>query len=76
MINAEVIDKRIFTVERTGKTIYFVTFKFDSNTITELEVSPRDYNMIYEKQSGELTYQGPKFIKFIKFDKFINEACH
>lgn len=45
-------------------TTYFVTFQVRSGDRIEFSVSGSDYGMIAEGDSGELTFQGTRYLKF------------
>lgn len=48
----------------TSSTSYYVTFQFDSGDRLELCVRSSDYGMIVERDRGNLSFQGTRFISF------------
>ncbi|MCR3954678.1 MAG: DUF2500 domain-containing protein [Gudongella sp.] len=51
----------------TGRSIYFVTFEFDSGDRLEFRVSREEYELMYEGDEGILVFQG---IIFHSFDRY------
>lgn len=47
-------------------TDYYATFEVQSGDRLELEVDGSDYGMIIEGDSGKLTFQGTRFLKFVR----------
>ena len=45
-------------------TRYFVTFQTENGERTELAVEGREYGMLAEGDSGQLTFQGPRYMGF------------
>ena len=45
---------------------YFVTFEFKSRRRVEFSVDESEYGLIAENDSGTLTFQGTRFISFIR----------
>ena len=45
-------------------TSYYVTFQVESGDRMEFEVSDMEYGMLAEGDSGELTFQGPRYLNF------------
>ena len=43
---------------------YFVTFEFDSGDRLELPVEGSDYGLLVEGDSGQLTFQGTRYLGF------------
>ena len=43
---------------------YYVTFQVESNDRMEFEVSGTEYGMLAEGDSGELTFQGTRYLNF------------
>lgn len=47
-------------------TTYFVTFQFASGDRMELHVSGREYGMLVEGDRGDLTFQGTRYLGFMR----------
>ena len=45
-------------------TSYYVTFQVESGDRMEFEVSDMEYGMLAEGDSGELTFQGTRYLSF------------
>lgn len=45
-------------------TSYYVTFQVESGDRMEFEVSDMEYGMLVEGDSGELTFQGTRYLNF------------
>ena len=45
-------------------TSYYVTFQVESGDRMEFEVSDTEYGMLAEEDSGELTFQGTRYLNF------------
>ena len=45
-------------------TSYYVTFQVESGDRMEFEVSDMEYGMLAEGDSGELTFQGTRYLNF------------
>ena len=45
-------------------TSYYVTFQVESGDRMEFEVSDMEYGMLAEGESGELTFQGTRYLNF------------
>ena len=43
---------------------YYVTFQVESGDRMEFEVSGTEYGMLAEGDSGELTFQGTRYLNF------------
>ncbi|MED1472570.1 DUF2500 domain-containing protein [Bacillus salipaludis] len=71
-INARVVAKRT-AVRGGGETRahsdYFVTFEVESGDRMELEVKDDDFGMLVEGDQGELTFQGTRYLGFIRSAK-------
>ena len=50
----------------TSSTSYYVTFEVKSGDRMEFSVSGREYGMLAENDMGELTFQGTRYIEFIR----------
>ena len=50
----------------SGHVIYLLSFKFEDGEIIEFSLPLKDYKKHIVGDVGELTFQGDKFIKFIK----------
>ncbi|MGG1398995.1 DUF2500 domain-containing protein [Bacillus salipaludis] len=68
-VNARVVAKRT-AVRGGGETRahsdYFVTFEVESGDRMELEVKDDDFGMLVEGDQGELTFQGTRYLGFIR----------
>ena len=47
-------------------TNYYVTFQFESGDRMEMHVSGREYGMLVEGDRGELTFQGTRYLSFVR----------
>lgn len=47
-------------------THYYVTFQVESGDRMELEVEGRDFGMLVEGDKGKLTFQGSRFLSFVR----------
>ena len=45
-------------------TSYYVTFQVESGDRMEFEISDTEYGMLVEGDSGELTFQGTRYLNF------------
>ena len=45
-------------------TSYYVTFQVESGDRMEFEISDMEYGMLAEGDSGELTFQGTRYLNF------------
>lgn len=45
---------------------YFITFEFASRRRVEFDVSEEEYGLIVENDKGTLTFQGTRFISFLR----------
>lgn len=50
----------------TSSTYYYVTFEVKSGDRMEFSVSGREYGMLAENDVGELTFQGTRYIEFVR----------
>ncbi len=48
----------------THATTYYVTFQVESGDRMELQVPGQEYGMLIEGDSGRLSFQGTRFLKF------------
>lgn len=69
-VPAKVVTKRTH-IHRNGnqsmsRTTYYVTFEFESRDRTELTVSGQGYGQLVEEDIGNLTFQGTRFIEFVR----------
>lgn len=76
-VDAVVVTKRISTsthMHNTGdaamhhhtSTTYYVTFQVESGDRMELTVSGREYGMLAEGDCGRLTFQGTRYLGFLR----------
>ena len=56
------VDRGIETMHTL--TSYYVTFQVESGDRMEFEVSDMEYGMLAEGDSGELTFQGTRYLNF------------
>ena len=47
-------------------TTYYATFQFESGDRLELVLSGQDYGMLAERDFGKLTFQGTRFLSFVR----------
>ena len=47
-------------------TKYFATFQFESGDRLELSVSPGEYGMLVEGDRGQLSFQGTRYVGFVR----------
>ena len=47
-------------------TTYYVTFQVESGDRMELEVDGSDYGMLVEGDTGELSFQGTRYLGFVR----------
>lgn len=50
----------------SSSTSYYVTFQFESGDRTEFCVSGYEYGMMVEGDRGKLTFQGTRFLDFVR----------
>ena len=48
----------------TTNTMYYVTFQMESGDRMEFQVSGIEYGMLAEGDTGELTFQGTRYLAF------------
>ena len=60
--NRSDVDRGIETMHTF--TSYYVTFQVESGDRMEFEVSDMEYGMLAEGDSGELTFQGTRYLNF------------
>lgn len=73
-VNATVVTKRSDvhyhnhhtgdTVHHSSSTSYYVTFEVESRDRIEFRVKDVEYGMLVEKDQGELTFQGTRYLSF------------
>lgn len=54
------------TTHTTSSTRYYVTFQVESGDRMELEVDGMEYGMLIEGDYGDLTFQGTRYLSFIR----------
>ncbi len=66
MVYATVIGKREDhrRIDHNRHTYYYVTFKVEGGDRIELVVNGSEYGLLFEGDSGKLTFQGNVFIDF------------
>ena len=50
----------------TSSTIYYVTFQVESGDRMEFSVSGTEYGMLVEGDEGRLTFQGTRYLSFLR----------
>lgn len=65
-VGAKVVAKRDQVRGENTYTFYFATFEFESGDRIELEMEGQESGMLVEGDSGQLTFQGTKFISFTR----------
>lgn len=50
----------------TSSTHYFVTFQFESGDRMEFSVSGYEYGMLAEGDTGKLSFQGTRYLSFVR----------
>ena len=66
-VNATVVRKRGDTRESDHtSTTYYVTFQVENGDRLELSVPSTEYGMLVEGDSGNLTFQGTRYLSFIR----------
>ncbi|SEO41616.1 Protein of unknown function [Amphibacillus marinus] len=71
-VNAVVKSKRTDYVSFAGshqhpgsaQTDYYVTFEFDSGDRSEFKLSGKQYGILSEGDTGQLTFQGTRYLSF------------
>ncbi len=70
-VEAEVATKRMKMTHHGGNhhssTSYYVTFEFERGDRMEFRVSGSEYGRLKEGDSGELTFQGTRYVEFERF---------
>ena len=52
--------------ETRARSIYYVTFEFDSGDRLELQVDGQEYGQLVEGDYGELAFQGTRYLGFTR----------
>lgn len=76
-VDAKVIGKRFKTFQDTQgfaemipsynyATLYFVTFEVENEEKLEFSVTSVEYDNLVEGNDGKLSYQGTRFLEFVK----------
>lgn len=71
-VDATVVSKRQHTSHHhhqnnmSYSTSYYVTFQVESEDRMELHVSGMEYGMLAEGDCGRLTFQGTRYIEFVR----------
>jgi hypothetical protein len=50
--------------DTSARTTYFVTFEVESGDRMELQVKPGDYGQLVEGDTGDLSFQGTRYLGF------------
>lgn len=50
----------------SSSTTYYVTFQVESGDRMELHVSGIEYGMLVEGDYGKLTFQGTRYLEFVR----------
>ena len=53
-------------VHYTHSTAYYVTFQVDSGDRMEFAVDGSEYGMLVERDAGQLTFQGTRYLGFVR----------
>ena len=54
-------------MHHTTSTTYYVTFQVESGDRIELKVTGQEYGMLVEKDQGNLTFQGTRYLGFKRY---------
>jgi len=65
-VDAKVVSKRDQVRGENTFTFYFATFEFESGDRVELEMSGQESGMLVEGDTGQVTFQGTKFLGFVR----------
>lgn len=71
-VDATVVSKRQHTSHRhhnnhmSHSTSYYVTFQVESGDRMELHMSGLEYGMLAEGDYGKLTFQGTRYLEFVR----------
>lgn len=70
-VEATIVAKRQDFRKHSGDSMlhytdYYVTFQVESGDRMELEVEGRDYGMLVEGDKGKRTFQGSRFLSFVR----------
>ncbi len=60
------VHSREMNMHHVGYTDYYATFQFESGDRLELPVDGEQYGMLVEGDFGKLTFQGTRYISFIR----------
>ncbi|USB34041.1 DUF2500 domain-containing protein [Paenibacillus sp. YPG26] len=65
---AVVVSKRTEVWEGVGNTApstnYYITFELENGARMEFQMAAREFGLLVEKDEGEITYQGGRFMNF------------
>ncbi|MBT2691668.1 DUF2500 domain-containing protein [Bacillus sp. ISL-55] len=67
--NAKVVTKRTSVRgggETNARSLYYVTFEFESGDRLELQVNGQEYGQLVEGDYGELNFQGTRYLGFTR----------
>jgi hypothetical protein len=59
-------DNSSFNHTTHSTTYYYVTFQFSTGDRIELSVNGNEYGLMAERDNGTLTFQGTRFISFVR----------
>ena len=68
-VRAQVVTKRSnhhHSANHTSSTSYYVTFQVASGDRMEFSISGREYGMLAEGDTGELSFQGTRYLGFTR----------
>lgn len=65
-VAAKVVSKRDQVRGENSYTNYFATFEFENSDRLELEVKGQESGMLVEGDKGQLTFQGSKYVSFVR----------
>ncbi|WLR57477.1 DUF2500 domain-containing protein [Mesobacillus subterraneus] len=66
---AKVVTKRTSVKgggETNARSLYYVTFEFDSGDRLELRVDGKEYGQLVEGDNGDLSFQGTRYLGFTR----------
>lgn len=67
--NARVVTKRTSVRgggETNARSLYYVTFEFESGDRLELQIDGREYGQLVEGDHGELNFKGTRYLGFTR----------
>lgn len=55
-------------INHSASTTYYATFQVESGDRIELKVSGKEYGMLAYNDAGKLTFQGTRYLGFVRHD--------